>query len=446
MCRRGCDALYRSALGSLIEWKKSENRKPLIIRGARQVGKTWLMREFGRTHYEQCAYINFDNNERMEHLFSGNLDISRIITALQIESGVSITAENTLIIFDEVQEVPRALTSLKYFCENAPQYHVLSAGSLLGVALHPGTSFPVGKVELMDLYPLTLVEFMQALGEQPLVKQLQSLDWEMVTTFKGRYIDLLRQYFYIGGMPEAVRTFAETHDYGKVRTVQERLLDAYQQDFSKHAPNEVVPRIRMLWNSIPSQLAKENRKFIYGLIRNGARAREYELAMAWLVDCGLVHKVGRISKPGMPLRAYQDFNAFKLFVVDVGLLSAMSGLDVKSLLQGDGIFTEFKGALTEQYVLQQLTAEKGVEPFYWSSDSGSAELDFVLQSGAYIVPLEVKAEENLQAKSLKSYCNKYQPKYAIRSSMSSFRQEEWMVNFPLYAINQLPQWLRIQET
>ncbi len=437
--------MFRKAINELITWKNSNDRKPMIIRGARQVGKTWLMREFGRTQYKQYAYINFDNNERMEHLFSGNLDISRIVVALQIEAGVTIDAENTLIIFDEVQEVPNALTSLKYFCENAPHYHVVAAGSLLGVALHPGTSFPVGKVDFMDLYPLNFFEFMQALGEQPLVDLLQSMDFDMITGFKGKYIDLLKQYYYIGGMPEAVKTFAETSDYGKVREVQKRLLIAYEQDFSKHAPNETVPRIRMLWNSIPTQLAKENRKFIYGLVRKGARAREYELAMTWLIDCGLVYKIGRVSKPDMPLRAYQDFNAFKLFVLDVGLLGAMSELDVKSLLEGNRIFEEFKGALTEQYVLQQLTAEKGTEPFYWSAENGSAELDFIFQNGMYVIPLEVKAEENLQAKSLKSYCSKYQPKYAIRSSMSDFRQEDWMINFPLYAVNELPQWIQTQE-
>ena len=436
--------MFRMAINELIKWKSSDNRKPMIIRGARQVGKTWLMREFGRTQYKQCAYINFDNNERMKHLFSGNLDTHRIIVALQIEAGVTIDAENTLIIFDEVQEVPNALTSLKYFYENAPQYHIVAAGSLLGVALHPGTSFPVGKVEFMDLYPLSFLEFIQALGEQQLADLLHSMDFDMIAGFKGKYIDLLKQYYYIGGMPEAVKTFAETSDYGKVREVQKRLLMAYEQDFSKHAPNETVPRIRMLWNSIPTQLAKENRKFVYGLVRKGARAREYELAMTWLIDCGLVYKIGRISKPDMPLRAYQDFNAFKLFVLDVGLLAAMSELDVKSLLEGNRIFEEFKGALTEQYVMQQLTAEKDTEPFYWSAENGSAEIDFIFQNGIHVVPLEVKAEENLQAKSLKSYCSKYHPKYAIRSSMSDFRKEDWMVNFPLYTINKLPHWIRTQ--
>lgn len=427
--------MIRKAIKDLVKWKNQNHRKPMIIRGARQVGKTWLMKEFGRTNYDKVAYINFDNNERMERLFSGNLNISRIITALQIETDVNIEADNTLIIFDEIQEVPRALTSLKYFCENAPEYHIVAAGSLLGVALHPGTSFPVGKVDFMDLYPLSFTEFLNSTGNEKLVKLLDSNDFELITDFKGKYIDLLKQYYYIGGMPEVVSTFIETKDYTKVREIQNRLLMAYEQDFSKHAPNEVVPRLRMLWTSIPVQLAKENRKFIYGLIRQGARAKEYELAMQWLLDCGLVYKVGRITKPDLPLRAYQDFNAFKLFVLDVGLLSAMSDLGVKSLLEGNKIFEEFKGALTEQYVLQQLTADNNITPFYWSAEKSNGEIDFVFQSGVNVVPLEVKAAENLQAKSLKNYCLKYEPKYAVRTSMSDFREEEWLTNLPLYAIS-----------
>ena len=427
--------MIREAIKDLIRWKNGDRRKPLIIRGARQVGKTWIMKEFGKTHYGKIAYINFDNNERMESLFSGNLDISRLITALQIESGVTIEANNTLIIFDEVQEVPRALTSLKYFYENAPQYHIIAAGSLLGVALHPGTSFPVGKVDFMDLYPLSFIEFLNATGNGNLAGLLETQDFGLITSFKGRYIDLLKQYYYIGGMPEAVSSFIETQDYNVVREVQNRLLMAYEQDFSKHAPNEAVPRIRMLWASIPAQLAKENRKFVYGLIRQGARAREYELAMQWLLDCGLIYKVARITKPDMPLISYQDFNAFKLFVLDVGLLSAMSGLDIKSLLEGNRVFEEFKGSLTEQYVLQQLITNKGITPFYWSAEKSNGEIDFVFQSGMDIVPLEVKAAENLQAKSLKSYCLRYEPKYSIRTSMSDYRKEEWLTNLPLYAIN-----------
>lgn len=426
--------MKRTALKDIIKWKDGYQRKPLIIRGARQVGKTWIMKEFGKTHYEKLAYINCDNNERMASLFSGNFDISRIITALQIESGVTIEADNTLIIFDEVQEVPRALTSLKYFYENAPQYHIVAAGSLLGIALHAGTSFPVGKVDFLDLYPLNFIEFLNATGNEDLSDLLETKYFELITGFKGRFIDLLKQYYYIGGMPEAVSTFIETRDYAKVREVQKHLLMAYEQDFSKHAPNETVPRIRMLWASIPVQIAKENRKFVYGLIRQGARAKEYELAMQWLLDCGLIYKVGRITKPEMPLMAYQDFKSFKLFVLDVGLLSAMSGLDIKSLLEGNRVFAEFKGALTEQYVLQQLITNREIIPFYWTAEKSNAEIDFVFQSGMDIVPLEVKAAENLQAKSLKSYCCRYEPKYAVRTSMSDYRKEEWLTNLPLYAI------------
>lgn len=429
--------LNREAIKDLIKWKNREHRKPLIIHGARQVGKTWLMKEFGKTHYEKIAYINFENNERMEHLFNGNLDIPRLITALQIESGVTIDDKNTLIIFDEIQEVPKALTSLKYFCENAPQYHIVAAGSLLGVALHPGTSFPVGKVDFMDLYPLNFTEFLNATGNENLVSLLETQDFELITSFKGRFIDLLKQYYYIGGMPEVVIRFIETNDYTIVREVQNKLLMAYEQDFSKHAPNDAVPRIRMLWSSIPAQLAKENRKFVYGLIRQGARAKEFELAIQWLLDCGLIYKVSRIKKPDMPLMAYQDFNAFKLFILDVGLLSAMSDLDIKSLLEGNSVFEEFKGALTEQYMLQQLITNKDIKPFYWSAERSNGEIDFVFQSGMDIVPLEVKAAENLQAKSLKSYCLRYKPKYAIRTSLSDYRKEEWLTNLPLYAINEI---------
>lgn len=434
--------MFRKSLDDLLNWKNSKTRKPLIIRGARQVGKTWLMKEFGKTHYEKVAYINFDNNERMESLFNGNLDIERIITALQIETGVKIGAQNTLIIFDEVQEVPRALTSLKYFCENASEYHIIAAGSLLGVALHPGTSFPVGKVEFLDLYPLNFLEFLSAMGNKELVELLKSKDFKLITTFKGKYIDLLKQYYYIGGMPAVVASFIEDANYEKVRQLQKEILMAYEQDFSKHAPNEAVPRIRMLWSSTPAQLAKENRKFVYGLIRQGARAREYELAMTWLIDCGLIYKISRVTKPDMPLMAYQDFNAFKLYILDVGLLGAMSDLDRKSLLEGNNLFEEFKGALTEQYVLQQLIASREVTPYYWSAEKSSAEIDFIFQSDMNIVPLEVKAAENLQAKSLKSYCQKYHPKYAIRTSMSDYREEEWLTNVPLYAINVLSSLLK----
>ena len=429
--------MYRSALTKLQAWKDKPNRKPLIIRGARQVGKTWLMKEFGRTSFANTAYINFDNNRRMRILFEDDYDLKRIITALQIESGVKITPEDTLIIFDEVQEVPQALTALKYFYENAPEYAVVAAGSLLGIAMHQGTNFPVGKVDELQLYPLSYREFLLATDNAPLVELLDHLDWPLITTFKSKYIDLLRQYYYIGGMPEAVAAYVERGDFAEVRAIQSALLAAYEQDFSKHAPNNIVPRLRMVWQSIPAQLAKENRKFIYGMLREGARAKDFEVALQWLADCGLIHRVHRVSKPGMPLKAYHDLTAFKLYLLDVGLLAAMGDIDVHTLLGGNEIFVEFKGALTEQYVLQQLIAEVGVTPYYWSSEHGTGEIDFLFQMDGTIVPLEVKAEENLKARSLRSFNDKYPGLCAVRTSMSDHRKEAWMENWPLYAIGDL---------
>lgn len=426
--------MIRYAMKNLIDWKNRPDRKPLIIRGARQVGKTWLMKEFGRTSFEKVAYINFDNNERMAALFQSDIDVKRLVTALQIEAGVAIDSHTTLLIFDEIQEVPRSLTSLKYFNENAPEYAIVAAGSLLGISMHGGTSFPVGKVDFMDLYPMSYTEFLEAAGNGNLVELLKSQDFKLITAFKGKYIDLLKQYYYIGGMPEAVAAFSERKDFEEVRRIQTRLLEAYEQDFSKHAPNEIVPRIRLLWNSVPAQIAKENRKFIYGLIRHGARARDFELAMQWLLDARLIHKVCRILKPDIPLTAYQDFNAFKLYMLDVGLLAAKSKLDLKSLLEGNRIFEEFKGALTEQYVQQQLLAESGITPSYWTAERATAEIDFVFQHDMDIVSLEVKAEENLKAKSLKYFYDKYKPGHAIRTSMSDYRKEEWLTNIPLYVI------------
>ena len=429
--------MYRSALTRLQEWKDKPNRKPLIIRGARQVGKTWLMKEFGRASFANTAYINFDNNRRMRNLFEDDFDLKRIIAALQIESGVKITPEDTLILFDEVQEVPQALTALKYFYENAPEYAVVAAGSMLGIAMHQGTNFPVGKVDELRLYPLSYREFLLATDNAPLADLLDDLDWPLITTFKSKYIDLLRQYYYVGGMPEAVAAYVDRGDFAEVRAIQNALLAAYEQDFSKHAPNNIVPRLRMVWQSIPAQLAKENRKFIYGMLREGARAKDFEVALQWLADCGLVHRVHRVCKPGIPLKAYQDLTAFKLYLLDVGLLAAMGDIDVRTLLGGNEIFVEFKGALTEQYVLQQLVAEVGVTPCYWSSEHGTGEIDFLFQQEGAIVPLEVKAEENLRARSLRSFCEKYPGLRPVRTSMSDHRQEAWMENWPLYAIGDL---------
>lgn len=429
--------MKRTELEDLLKWRVKENRKPMIIRGARQVGKTWLMKAFGEKEYEQTAYVNFESNKLLKGVFEEDFDVKRIITALQIETGQTIRPDNTLIIFDEIQEAPGALTSLKYFYENAPEYHILSAGSLLGVALNRHTSFPVGKVEFLDLYPLNFIEFIVAKGEQALAGLLKSSDWGMIKLYKNRFIELLRQYYYVGGMPEAVLAFAGHNDFIEVRAIQKRILDAYEQDFSKHAPHGIVPRIRMLWNSVPAQLAKENKKFIYGLIKEGSRAKEYELAMSWLIDCGLVHKVYRASKPGMPLKAYEDHSAFKLFLLDVGLLAAMGDIDVQTLLEGNAIFEEFKGALTEQYVLQQLKTNKEITIYYWSAENATAEIDFLIQCAGNVIPVEVKAEENLRAKSLKNFTDKYNPSLAIRTSMSDFRKEEWLTNLPLYAVSEL---------
>ena len=370
-------------------------------------------------------------------MFTDNFDIQRIIIALQIETGIQINSENTLIIFDEIQEAEGAITSLKYFYENAPQYHIIAAGSLLGVALHKQTSFPVGKVEFIELYPLNFSEFLMAMGQKEILNLLNSKDWILIKSFKDKYIQYLRQYYYIGGMPEAVLSFSIQNNFQEVRNIQKNILSAYEQDFSKHAPNEIVPRIRLVWNSIPAQLAKENKKFIYKVIRSGARAKEYEIALSWLIDCGLVYKVCRASKPGIPLKAYEDYNAFKLFVVDVGILGAMGNIDIKTLLDGNTIFEEFKGAMTEQYVLQQLKTQSDISIYYWSSEKSIAEIDFLVQCSGTVIPIEVKAEENLQAKSLKAFFRRYSPSTSIRTSMSDYRKEDWLTNIPLYAINKL---------
>jgi len=430
--------MKRHAMQQLLDWKADPHRLPLIIRGARQVGKTWLMKEFGRTEFEKCAYINFDRNDRMKQLFSGDFDVDRILRGLAIESDVEIEPETTLIILDEIQEVPAALQSLKYFCEDdRHSYYIVAAGSLLGIAMHAGTSFPVGKVDSMDLYPLSFTEFLDATGNGQLLDLLLQRDFDMIAAFRDKYIDLLKTYYYVGGMPAAVNAYIPKQSLPAVRKVQLRLLSDYEQDFSKHAPTAVIPRIRMVWDGIPSQLAKENKKFIYSVLREGARAKDFELAIQWLIDCGLCHKVGRVTKGGIPLKAYQDIPAFKLYLVDVGLLAAMTDLDAKTLLKGNAIFAEFKGALTEQYICQQIAAELGTTPYYWSAENSSGEVDFVLQHSGNVIPLEVKAEENLMAKSLKSFVASNDLPFGVRTSMSDFRNQEKLINLPLYAISQL---------
>lgn len=425
--------MKRQILEKLIAWKDDLYRKPMIIRGARQVGKTWVMKQFGEQYFEKVAYINFDNNIRMLNLFENDYDLQRILTGLQIEAGVSIDSKS-LIIFDEIQNVPNALNSLKYFYEQLPDYPILAAGSLLGVTVHPASSFPVGTVQFLDLFPLNFSEFLSATGNDELIDLLYQQDFTLITSFKSKYIDLLKKYYFCGGMPEAVKTYILTSDFARVREVQNQLLQSYTQDFSKHAPMQIVPRIRMVWNSIPAQLSKENRKFIYGLIKQGARAREFDLALQWLVDSGLLFQVHRISKPDLPLSAYADSNAFKLFFLDIGLLGALSDLDLKSILEGSRIFEEFKGSLTEQFVFQELIASQNLKPYYWSTENGTAEVDFVFQYEGNIIPLEVKAAENLQSKSLRSYTEKYQPRHVFRLSLSDYRVGKPFHNLPLYAV------------
>lgn len=427
--------MYRYAIENLDKWKNSKNRKPLIIEGARQVGKTWIMKEFGKKSYNKTVYINFDSNVQMAELFSIDLNVERIIMGLEIYAGHKINPADTLIIFDEVQEVPKALSSLKYFFENAPEYHIVCAGSLLGIALHEGTSFPVGKVDFLKLYPLSFKEFLMAIGLERFAELLDKKDYDMIKSFKQTYIDALKQYYYVGGMPEVVASFADEKDFNEARKIQKRILTAYEQDFSKHAPKEIVPKIRMLWNSIPSQLAKENKKFIYGLIREGARAKDYETAIMWLSDCGLVHKISRINAPNIPLKAYEDLKAFKLFIVDVGLIGAMVGLNQRTLLNGNELFMEFKGALTEQYVMQQLAVNQDLGIYYYTNDRNTCEVDFIVDNGDNIIPLEVKAEINLKAKRLKTYREKFKPEISIRSSMADYSEEIGLINLPLYAID-----------
>lgn len=426
--------MYRDLIVNLKEWKGDKFRKPLIVRGARQVGKTFLLKEFARTSYAKFVYVNFEETPVLQNIFSVDFDIDRIITVLQIQTQTTITAEDTLIVFDEIQSAERGVTSLKYFCENAPQYHIIAAGSLLGMGLHSQFSFPVGKVDFLDLRPLSFNEFLLSLNESALVDALISNNWSVISIFTGKLKEYLRYYLYVGGMPEVVDAFVKTRDWQLVRRIQNRILNSYEGDFSKHAPNETVPRIRMIWQSIPSQLAKENKKFVYGVLREGARAKDFELAIQWLVDCGLLLKSHRVTKPAIPLSAYQEISIFKLFLHDVGLLGAMAGLDVRTIIDGDEIFTEFKGALTEQFVMQQLRLNSERYIGYWTNERSTSEVDFVIQEEGKVIPIEVKSGKNLRAKSFRLFCEKYNPTKAIRTSLTDYKEEEWMTNIPLYAI------------
>ncbi|GHV82094.1 ATPase [Spirochaetia bacterium] len=427
--------MERNALQQLIAWKNRPNHKPLIIRGARQTGKTWLMNYFGRTCFENSVYISFDANTRTAGIFDPDLNPRRIIGELEVLYQTTIKPENTLLIFDEVQEFPLALKSLKYFNEEAPEYQIVCAGSLLGIALHPGASFPVGKVEFMNLYPLSFCEFLLALGQEKCVRLLEEGEPGRLVLFKHEYLDMLKKYFFVGGMPEAVSVFAETGDFEAARRVQRSIIDMYDHDFSKHAPGVQVPKIRMLWNHIPYQLAKENKKFVFGNVSKNARSRDFESAMLWILDTGIAHRVNRIHEVRHPLKVYEDSSAFKLYIGDIGLLSCMSGLEKDVLFEGDRLFVEFKGALAEQFVLQELIA---LQPFYWSNDNGRAEVDFLIQAGRNIVPIEVKPGINLRAKSLQVYIDKFNPAIAVRTSPADYHAGERIVDLPLYALSLLP--------
>lgn len=427
------NVMKRNAIKELYEWKENNGRKPLVILGARQVGKTWLMKEFGKEAYKKCAYVNFEDNDDLRGLFEHDFDIQRIIANLQWATDVTID-EDTLIILDEIQEAPRGITALKYFQEKAPQYHVIAAGSLLGIAMHKNDSFPVGKVDFMHLYPLSFYEFLNAIGEKKMVDLLQAKDWTMLTMVRAKFEERLRQYYFVGGMPAAVLAFVNDGDLNKVRTIQKSIIEAYERDFLKHAPAIEVPRIRMVWHSIPSQLSKENRKFIYGMIKEGARAKDFELAIEWLKDAGLIYKVNRCKKAQLPLAAYEDFSAFKMFLSDIGLMGAMSNIPVQSLLNGNMLFSDFKGALTEQFVLQQMKTNQSLSIYYWSADNSRGEIDFLVQQEEKVIPIEVKAEENLQAKSLRMFVERNPGLKGCRFSMSPYREQDWLVNYPLYSV------------
>lgn len=425
--------MERSIYSSLKKWKDSPTRKPLILQGARQVGKTYILKEFGAREYSEVVYINCDDNNDMQNMFV-DYDVDRIIRSMSAISGISIKPSTTLLILDEIQEVERGLASLKYFCEKAPEYHVAVAGSLLGITLHEGTSFPVGKVDMLYMYPMDFEEFLLAMGKEQLVELLRNNSWAALTPLRGMLTELLRQYYFVGGMPEAVKTYVERGDIWEVRSIHSKIIDAYRNDMSKHVPKQQVQRINMVWNSILSQLARDNKKFIYGALRKGARANDFEIAIQWLVDSGLVHKVHRISKPVVPLKFYEDMASFKLFLLDCGLLGALSETPPEQILIGDNVFEEYKGAFTENYVLQQLKSLPRTFVYYYSNDNSTLEIDFVVQHDAHIIPIEVKAEENLRAKSLRQFVTDNSGLHGVRFSMSDYREQDWLTNVPLWAV------------
>jgi predicted AAA+ superfamily ATPase len=431
--------MYRSKIKRLTSWMLDKNKKPLILLGARQVGKTYLLQQFGKQEYRQVVYINFEREERMKDIFIQDLDPKRLITNFEFYAGFKITPEDTLIILDEIQAAQRGITSLKYFYEETPEYQIIAAGSLLGINIHPDESFPVGKVDMLTLNPMSFYEFLLAMGEENgLCRILKEKHVESLSIFADKFKEYLKYYFFVGGMPEAVAAFADNRDWQKSRQIQDAILKNYRHDFSKHAPKELLPRINMVWDSIPSQLSKENKKFIYGVIKEGSRAKDFELAIQWLTDAGILHKIHAVTKPAVPLVSYQDFSAFKLYHNDLGLLGAMSRLKIQTLLDSNQVFEEFKGALTEQFVFQQLTLNEEFSINYYPFGNGRYELDFIIENeNGELIPMEVKAAVNLRATSFKNYCKQHKPDKAIRTSLADYKEEFWMTNLPLYAINMM---------
>ena len=435
--------MERNVLEELKHWKQSEWRKPLVIQGARQVGKTWIMREFGRREYQHTAYLSFVDTPHAASIFEGGYDVEGVMQAISLMTGVPVEPGNTLVVLDEIQECERALNALKFLRENAPQYHIMAAGSLLGVAVRQRQmSFPVGQVDFLHLHPLNFREFLAALGEENLVETLEKANEKLLRVMHGKLVNRLKEYLYVGGMPEVVSIYARSRDFSEVRRVQLQIIQGYENDFSKYTAPRDVPRIHAVWNSVPIQLARENRKFVYKYLGEGARAREYEMAVEWLILCGLLHRVRRISKPGVPLAAYESPNAFKLYGIDCGLLGAMARLDSRSMVENNAIFEEFKGALTEQFVLQELLSSTDWKLAYWEPENGMAEVDFVAQAGNEVIPIEVKAGVNLRARSLASYRARYEPTVSLRSSLAPLEYNSGLWNIPLYLVSGAEKMLR----
>lgn len=425
--------MERTVYHKLIEWKNSQDRKPLILNGARQVGKTYILKQFGEREYSKFAFFSLDRNDDVRSVFKKNTNINNILLSLSAISKVDITPGDTLVFLDEIQDCPEAIAALKLFCEEANDYHVVVAGSLLGVSLHEKVSFPVGKVDMLRIYPMSFEEWLKAMGNTKMVEVLHTKDYDLISALSDSYKNLLREYYYVGGMPEAVKAYVDKKGLNAVRNIQKQILFAYQRDFSKHAPSNQVPRINQVWNSIPSQLARENKKFIFGAVKKGARASEFEIAIQWLIDSGLIYKVNRVKEPKIPLKFYEDSNAFKVFMLDIGLFGAMVDAPADAILVNNKIFSEYKGSFTELYVHNELKCN-GYTLYYHSVENSTIEIDFLVQSGINVLPIEVKAEENVKSKSLRTFISNNPDLKGVRFSMKDYVDQEWMINFPLYSV------------